>query len=111
MTTRCDIGVVGLGVMGRNLALNLRDRGFRVAVHDAAEAALARCVAGTTLGGCDRTAALAVALRTPRTILLMVPAGPPVDDALALLAPSLQPGDILLDRGNSHFLDTRRRHA
>src|SRR5258708_34230091 len=98
MTTRCDIGVVGLGVMGRNLALNLRDRGFRVAVHDAAEAAVARCVAGTTLVGCDLTAALAPALRTPPPVPFVGPAGPPVRAAPAPPSPPPSPGANVLRR-------------
>ncbi|MBV8169182.1 MAG: NADP-dependent phosphogluconate dehydrogenase, partial [Alphaproteobacteria bacterium] len=109
MSAGCDIGLIGLGVMGRNLALNLRDHGYQVAVHDAAAAALARCVEGTDLVGCSDGSALVAALKAPHTMLLMVPAGPPVDEAIALLSPSLTAGDIVLDGGNSHFLDTRRR--
>jgi 6-phosphogluconate dehydrogenase len=111
MSARCDIGLVGLGVMGRNLALNLRDRGFRVAAYDTIPAALeplagqAGIVAGADLP------ALVGALGTPRAILLMVPAGAPVDDALDRLTPLLAHGDVVIDGGNSHFLDTRRREA
>ena len=110
MTARSAIGIVGLGVMGRNLALNLSGRGYRVAVHDAAPAALAR-LAQATVVACADTDRLIAALESPRALLLMVPAGAPVDDALALVMKLLAPGDLVIDGGNSHFLDTRRREA
>jgi 6-phosphogluconate dehydrogenase len=108
--TACHIGVVGLGVMGRNLALNLSEHGYRVAAHDAAPAALARLADGPVMA-CGDAAGLIAALAPPRAVLLMVPAGAPVDDALTRLAPLLAPGDLVIDGGNSHFLDTRRREA
>src|SRR5271156_3144551 len=111
MSARCDIGVVGLGVMGRNLALNLRDHGYRVAVHDALEAAIEPLSGQDGIVAAIDLPALIAALGAPRAILLMVPAGPPVDEALARLAPLLAPGDAVIDGGNSHFLDTRRREA
>jgi 6-phosphogluconate dehydrogenase len=107
----CGIGLIGLGVMGRNLALNLRDRGHGVAVHDTTAAALDALAAEAGIVTCRDPAQLVDALTTPRIVLLMVPAGRAVDDAIDRLASHLQPGDIVIDGGNSHFLDTRRREA
>jgi 6-phosphogluconate dehydrogenase len=111
MSPRCDIGLVGLGVMGRNLALNLRDRGSRVAVYDTTPAALQPLAGQAGIVVSADLAALIAVLGAPRAILLMVPAGPPVDEALGRLAPLLAPGDVVIDGGNSHFLDTRRRET
>jgi 6-phosphogluconate dehydrogenase len=109
------IGVIGLGVMGRNLALNLRNHGARVAVHDASPAAFAPLASERDIVACPDLAALADALTdaggAARAILLMVPAGRPVDDALDRLVPLLAANDIVIDGGNSHFLDTRRRET
>ena len=109
MSGDADIGVVGLGVMGRNLALNFAGKGYRLAAHDADAAVLARLGSDSGVAGCADAATLVGALKLPRTVLLMVPAGPPVDDALARLLPLLATGDLVLDGGNSHFADTRRR--
>jgi 6-phosphogluconate dehydrogenase len=110
VTQACRIGVVGLGVMGRNLALNLAGRGHRVAAHDATPAALAK-LSHAAVVPCADPAALVAALAPPRALLLMVPAGAPVDAALGRLTPDLAAGDLVIDGGNSHFLDTRRREA
>jgi len=109
------IGVVGLGVMGSNLALNMESRGFSVAGYDL-DAARARSLVegparGRAVTAAASPAALMALLETPRRILMMVPAGPAVDAAIAHLAPHLEPGDILIDGGNSLFLDTDRRSA
>jgi 6-phosphogluconate dehydrogenase len=108
----CDIGVVGLGVMGGNLALNIESRGFAVAGYDL-DAAKTAAFASTSQRavGADSAAALADVLKRPRKVLLMVPAGRPVDDVIAHLAPHLEAGDILIDAGNSYFKDTDRRQA
>lgn len=109
-----DLGMVGLGVMGRNLALNLADRGFRVAGLDrdpAAARQLAELSAKTgapAIAVPDR-AALVATLARPRVVLMLIPAGEPVDAELALLTPLLEPGDIVIDGGNSHYRDTIRR--
>jgi len=108
------IGIVGLGVMGHNLALNMERNGFPVAGYDLDAAKtktfLEGPAAGKQIAGVDSPAALMAALEKPRRVLLMVPAGPPVDSAIQHLKPHLQPGDILIDGGNSFFLDTERRN-
>jgi len=107
------IGVVGLGVMGGNLALNMERNGFPVAGYDLdtarTRAFLQGPAAGKKVTGVDSPAALMAALEKPRRVLMMVPAGPPVDSAIAHLKPHLEAGDILIDGGNSWFLDTERR--
>lgn len=106
------IGVVGLGVMGRNLALNIERNGFPVVGYDLDEQKIVSLQAeskGKSLLGVRDLREMFAALEDPRCILLMVPAGAAVDSALAQLSPYLKPGDIVIDGGNSHFLDTERR--
>jgi 6-phosphogluconate dehydrogenase len=108
-------GVIGLGNMGKNLALNLESHGFRVALWnhkpDKVDEFLdARAGTGQWVG--SRTLEEFVrALAPPRPMLLMVPAGEPVDDVLEALVPRLSPGDVVIDGGNSLFTDTERRQA
>ena len=112
MTDASDIGVVGLGVMGRSLALNITDHGFSVAVMDLDPApgeALAE--ARATIRAVKDAAALAAGLTRPRRILLMVPAGGPVDASLEGLAPYLEEGDVVIDGGNEHFERTESRQT
>jgi len=112
---KCDIGVVGLGVMGSNLALNMERNGFRVAGYDLdaakGQAWLKGQAAGKNVDVADSPAALMALLKTPRRVLMMVPAGKPVDAAIAHLKNDLEKGDILIDGGNSLFSDTDRRSA
>jgi 6-phosphogluconate dehydrogenase len=107
------IGVVGLGVMGHNLALNAERNGFPVAGYDLEAARTAAFIAGPAAGkaiiGVDSPEALMAVLEKPRRILIMIPAGAPVDSAIAHLKPYLERGDILIDGGNSFFMDTERR--
>jgi 6-phosphogluconate dehydrogenase len=107
------MGVVGLGVMGHNLALNMERHGFPVAGYDLDAARTAAFIAGPAAGkailGVDSPAALMAVLEKPRRILIMIPAGAPVDSAIAHIKPYLEPGDILIDGGNSYFMDTERR--
>jgi 6-phosphogluconate dehydrogenase len=109
----CDIGVVGLGVMGGNLARNIESRGFTVAGYDlnAAKTQAFAAGEGRRAIGATSAEALAESLVLPRKVLLMVPAGKPVDDVIAHVAPHLSAGDILIDAGNSYFKDTDRREA
>jgi 6-phosphogluconate dehydrogenase len=108
------IGIVGLGVMGHNLALNMERNGFPVAGYDLDSAKTKAFIDGPAAGkeiiGVDSASALMAALEKPRRILLMVPAGSPVDSVIEHLKPHMQPGDILIDGGNSFFLDTERRN-
>ena len=110
-----EIGVVGLAVMGENLALNIGDHGYRVAVWTHTEAKvgqfLERHADRPRLTGARTLEEFVAALAPPRRILLMVKAGAPVDEMLERLAPLLAPGDVLIDGGNSFFEDTRRREA
>ena len=108
------MGVVGLGVMGHNLALNMERNGFPVAGYDLdaekTQAFLEGPASGKDIIGVDSPTALMDALEKPRRVLMMVPAGNPVDSAIAHLKEHMQPGDILIDGGNSFFQDTERRN-
>jgi 6-phosphogluconate dehydrogenase len=107
-----EIGMVGLGVMGRNFLLNMADHGSSVAGFDkdAAKVAALRAEAGDRPArGAATIAEFVGLLRRPRAIILLVPAGPPVDAVIADLLGRLQPGDLIIDAGNSHFTDTDRR--
>ncbi|SMO46873.1 NADP-dependent phosphogluconate dehydrogenase [Fodinibius sediminis] len=114
---KSDIGVYGLGVMGRNLALNFNDKGFRVSVHnrklpgeeDLLQKFANNEVAGTNIEAFEGAEAFVASLEKPRKILMMVKAGAPVDSVIAQLVPLLEEGDILIDGGNTHYTDTNRR--
>lgn len=107
-----QIAVIGMAVMGKNLAYNLADRGFRVSVFNrtpgVAQAAVEEAP-DLPLTACDSLDALVRSLERPRKILLMVQAGRAVDSVLDSLTPLLEPGDIVIDGGNSFFHDTERR--
>ncbi len=103
-----DIGMIGLGVMGSNLARNMQSKGFSVAVYDR-EPDRVRRMADMGFAGCSDLHELKDALEKPRKVFMMVWAGKPVDDLIDELLPILEPGDILIDGGNSHFPDTMRR--
>lgn len=108
-----DFGMIGLGVMGRNLLLNMADHGFSVIGFDkdaTKTAALeSGATAGTTVKGVAELAAMIQLLQRPRRIMMLVPAGQPVDDVIESLIPLLEPGDVVIDGGNSHYTDTLRR--
>jgi 6-phosphogluconate dehydrogenase len=108
-----QMGVVGLGVMGANLARNAESKGFPVVGYDLDAAKTSAFVNGPTKGkgiaGAASPDELVTMLERPRRILTMVPAGKAVDSVIAHLKPHLQQGDILIDGGNSYFVDTDRR--
>ncbi|MEW6752859.1 MAG: decarboxylating NADP(+)-dependent phosphogluconate dehydrogenase [Candidatus Latescibacterota bacterium] len=111
--SHADIGLVGLAVMGENLVLNMASHGFTVAVYNRTTARVDEFVAGRARGqsviGARSPEELVSCLQRPRRVMLMVRAGPAVDACLAQLSPLLEPGDIVIDGGNSHFADTTRR--
>jgi 6-phosphogluconate dehydrogenase len=113
-SARADLGLVGLAVMGQNLALNMDDHGFAVAVYnrttERVDEFLAGPAAGTRVIGAHSLEELAAALDRPRRVMLMVKAGEAVDQTIAQLLPHLEPGDIVIDGGNSNFEDSIRRH-
>ena len=102
-----NLGLIGLGVMGRNLALNLADHGYRIAIFDPLDADSGAAPGGAT--PCTSLEQLVARVAKPRPILLMIKAGKPVDEQIEAVAPFLEPGDILIDGGNSHFRETIRR--
>jgi 6-phosphogluconate dehydrogenase len=108
-----QIGVVGLGVMGASLARNIESKGFPVVGYDLDRTKTAAFLEGPAKGlqilGADRPEVLVAELERPRRVLMMVPAGAPVDSVIAHLRPHLEQGDILIDGGNSFFRDTDRR--
>jgi 6-phosphogluconate dehydrogenase len=110
-----NYGVIGLGVMGRNLLYNIADNGFSTVGFDLDEEKVKELHNGATPGTSVRgTASLedfVSALESPRKIILMVPAGKPVDAVLESITPLLNPEDIVIDAGNSYFKDTERRIA
>lgn len=113
MSSSADLAVVGLGVMGANLARNFHSRGLTVAVYNRnpeVAAAFHAQHGDPRFLACADYAALAAALVRPRKIILMVTAGPAVDAVVEELRPHLQPGDMIIDGGNSHWPDTERRH-
>ncbi|MGD8394396.1 MAG: NADP-dependent phosphogluconate dehydrogenase [Candidatus Eiseniibacteriota bacterium] len=113
MKRSCELGVVGLGVMGRNLMLNLADHGHRVAGHDleAGKVAAIRDARREELVGVDSLDALIERLERPRAVLVLVGAGRPVDSVIEELSQRLAEGDVVIDAGNSHFSETDRRAA
>lgn len=113
--TQCDIGLIGLAVMGQNLVLNMADHGFCVAVFNRTTSKVDDFIAsgahGKNVIGTYSLEELVRNLKTPRRVMLMIKAGKPVDDYIEQLIPLLEPGDIIIDGGNSNFEDTIRRTA
>jgi len=108
-----SFGIFGLAAMGQNLALNVESRGYSVAVYNRTAERTREFVEARTAGrrilSTYSLEELAGALERPRRIMLMVKAGDPVDETIHSLAPHLQKGDLIIDGGNSFFLDTERR--
>jgi len=111
--TGCEIGLVGLGVMGRNFLLNVAERGFAVAGYDLDGDKVERLKRERpetqTIRATTDLGSFVASLRRPRTVMLLVPAGDPVDAVIRDVAPRLGSGDVLVDAGNSRFRDTDRR--
>ncbi len=112
-TNQCDIGLIGLGVMGENLVLNMESKGFSVAVFNRTTEVTEKFAAGRAKGkNIQPTRTLeefVSALKKPRIAMMMVKAGAPVDAVINQLVPLLEKGDIIIDGGNSLFTDTQRR--
>lgn len=108
-----QIGLIGVGLMGENLALNMAGKGFTVSVFDALKEKVENFISGRGQGkkihGCSSIQELIGSLDLPRKIMLMIPAGKPVDEIIEALIAFLDEGDIIIDGGNSHFSDTSRR--
>lgn len=108
----CDIGMVGLGVMGRNFLLNMADNGYSVAGYDTNEKAVQSLKTEGEAKSVHATSDIkdfVNAIRKPRAIMMLVPAGKPVDDVINTLLPLLDKDDLIIDAGNSFFKDTDRR--
>jgi len=115
MKTKADIGLIGLAVMGENLILNMESKGFTVAAFNRTTSKVDEFMAGRgkdkNIIGCHSIQELADKLEKPRKIIMLVKAGKAVDELIEQLLPVCEPGDILIDGGNSHFPDTIRRTA
>ena len=111
----CDIGMVGLGVMGRNFLLNMADNGYKVAGFDKdkskAESLSEEAEAAHSIHSTVDIKDFIAALHKPRAIMMLVPAGAPVDAVIKDLLPHLDKGDLIIDAGNSYFKDTEKRQA
>ncbi len=111
--SQADIGLIGLAVMGQNLVLNMEDHGFSVAVFNRTVSKVDVFIEGEAKGkniiGCHSIEELCASLKRPRRVMLLVKAGQAVDAFIDMLIPHLEPGDIIIDGGNSNFNDTIRR--
>jgi len=113
MKKLADIGLIGLAVMGENLVLNMESKGYTVAVFNRSVEKVEKFIAGRGAGknfiGAKNLEELVASIERPRKVMMLVKAGKPVDDFIEQLIPLLEPGDIIIDGGNSHFPDTVRR--
>ena len=112
---KADIGLIGLAVMGQNLVLNMADHGYRVAVFNRTTSKVDEFIegpaSGTSIIGTHSMEELVASLTVPRKVMLMVKAGKVVDTFIDMLIPLLEPGDVIIDGGNSHYPDSTRRTA
>ena len=115
MEKLADIGLIGLAVMGENLVLNMESKGFTVAVYNRTVEKVDKFVAGRGSGknfiGAHSIEELCRSLKRPRKVMMLVKAGKAVDDFIEQIIPYLEPGDVIIDGGNTHFPDTIRRTA
>ena len=119
MNKKSNIGLIGLAVMGENLALNMERNGFQVSVYNRAEGAEAHVVehfmsgrgAGKNFVGFTELRDFVESLERPRKIMMMIRAGRPVDLVIEALLPFLSEGDVIIDGGNSNWQDSERREA
>jgi 6-phosphogluconate dehydrogenase len=115
MNKLSDIGLIGLAVMGENLVLNMESKGFQVSVYNRSVSKvddfLASRAKGKRIVGTRSIEELVSSLQRPRKVMLMIKAGSSVDQMIDILIPLLEPGDIIIDGGNTHFPDTNRRTA
>ncbi|TAJ09744.1 decarboxylating NADP(+)-dependent phosphogluconate dehydrogenase [Marinilabiliaceae bacterium JC017] len=113
MNRKADIGLIGLAVMGENLVLNMESKGYTVAVYNRTTEKMEKFIndrgKGKNFIGTRTIKELVNALERPRKVMLLVKAGEPVDHFIEQLIPHLEPGDIIIDGGNSHYPDTERR--
>jgi 6-phosphogluconate dehydrogenase len=114
MASQAEIGLIGLGVMGQNLALNIADHGFPIAVYNRTAARTEAFAASAEAQArpivpCATLEDLIGGLRPPRAIILMIQAGAATDDQIEALVPLLEPGDVIIDGGNARYQDTMRR--
>lgn len=113
MSSNYNFAMIGIGVMGRNFLLNMADHGFKVIGYNKAkektDALEALATPGTTVKGVNSLQEMVELLEKPRKIMMLVPAGKPVDDVIESLLPLVEKGDIIIDGGNSHYTDTNRR--
>ncbi|MBR3744569.1 MAG: decarboxylating NADP(+)-dependent phosphogluconate dehydrogenase [Bacteroidales bacterium] len=113
MANKSDIGLIGLAVMGENLVLNMESKGFTVSVFNRTLARVDNFIAGRAAGknivGTHSLEELVSTLKSPRKVFLMIKAGAAVDEYIDKLIPLLEPGDVIIDGGNTHFPDTARR--
>ncbi|HVV43955.1 MAG TPA: decarboxylating NADP(+)-dependent phosphogluconate dehydrogenase, partial [Bryobacteraceae bacterium] len=111
----CDIGLIGLAVMGQNLVLNMNDHGFKVAVYNRTVSKVDEFInneaKGTEIVGAHSIPEFIAALKRPRRVMMLVKAGQAVDDTIESVLPHLEAGDIVIDGGNSLFTDSNRRVA
>src|SRR5271156_6190566 len=114
MPEKADIALIGLAVMGQNIILNMNDHGFVVAAYNRTVAKVDEFMAneakGTNIIGARSLQEMVGLLKKPRRVMMLVKAGKPVDEFIDLLIPLLEPGDIIIDGGNSYFEDTVRRY-
>jgi len=117
-TEESNIGLIGLAVMGQNLALNIAEKGFKISVYNRSSDKTDACVSraqkeglGDTLKGFKEMKDFVMSLERPRRVIILVKAGAPVDATIAALSEYMEPGDIIIDGGNEWYENTERRQA